>query len=84
MSLLCYSFADGSLSNSHLFHQCNAMAIFLSEQGIKAKPFHRGIKQHELDMTLKQWIDGKVDCVVATVAFGMASWLPQPRGQALD
>jgi superfamily II DNA helicase RecQ len=49
------------------------VSTFLSDQGIKAKPFHRGVKQSELDKTLTEWIIGKVDCVVATIAFGMVS-----------
>lgn len=58
---------------------CDAVSTFLSEHGVKAKPFHRGVKQYELDRTLTQWIVGDVDCVVATIAFGMGIDKPDVR-----
>lgn len=47
------------------------MSDFLQENHIKARPFHRGLKGHALDDTLKKWLKGDIDCVVATIAFGM-------------
>lgn len=48
------------------------MSEFLADNHqIRARAFHRGVKQAELDRTLDQWLAGKVDVVIATIAFGM-------------
>lgn len=44
--------------------QCDQVAEMLREEGIRAKPFHRGLKNPELDKTMQQWLDGGVECVV--------------------
>ncbi|KAI6123782.1 P-loop containing nucleoside triphosphate hydrolase protein [Pisolithus croceorrhizus] len=55
---------------------CDELSQFLIGKGLKAKPYHRGIKSSELDETLKAWQaggteKGDVDVVCATIAFGM-------------
>lgn len=55
---------------------CDELSQFLTGKGLKAKPYHRGIKSSELDETLKAWQaggteKGNVDVVCATIAFGM-------------
>ncbi|KAI5450400.1 hypothetical protein NCC49_003182, partial [Naganishia albida] len=58
---------------------CDAVSEFLSTNGVKAKPFHRGLKGYMLDDTLKKWLVGDIDCVVATIAFGMGIDKPDVR-----
>jgi hypothetical protein len=58
---------------------CDQVAEMLRDTGIKARPFHRGLKSHELDKTLQQWLSGEVECVVATIAFGMGIDKPNVR-----
>jgi hypothetical protein len=41
----------------------------LREEGIRAKPFHRGLKNPELDKTMQQWLEGGVECVVLILEF---------------
>ncbi|KAI6006460.1 P-loop containing nucleoside triphosphate hydrolase protein, partial [Pisolithus marmoratus] len=55
---------------------CDELSHFLTAKGLKARPYHRGIKYVALDETLKGWQTGgtekgNVDVVCATVAFGM-------------
>lgn len=63
---------------------CDELAEFLRSRGIMAAPYHRGLKDIQADWNQKKWInnrddgDGqKVDCMVATIAFGMGivEWL---------
>lgn len=48
-------------------NQCDAVAEVLRQTGIRAKAYHRGLSSHELDKTLKSWLDGSIECVVATI-----------------
>ncbi|KAI6044873.1 P-loop containing nucleoside triphosphate hydrolase protein [Pisolithus marmoratus] len=55
---------------------CDELSHFLTAKGLKARPYHRGIKLSDLDETLKGWQaggteKGNVDVDCATVAFGM-------------
>lgn len=58
---------------------CDELAGFLRGRGIMAAPYHRGLKDMEADLNQKKWINNdaedqagsKVDCIVATIAFGM-------------
>jgi superfamily II DNA helicase RecQ len=43
------------------------------KQGIRARPFHGLMKKTEKDELMAQWMAGEVECIVATVAFGMVS-----------
>ncbi|KAI6044885.1 P-loop containing nucleoside triphosphate hydrolase protein [Pisolithus marmoratus] len=59
-----------------LRQMCDELSHFLTAKGLKARPYHRGIKLLELDETLKGWQaggteKGNIDVVCATVAFGM-------------
>ncbi|KAJ7069443.1 ATP-dependent DNA helicase [Mycena amicta] len=57
---------------------CDELSQFLRGQGIRARPYHRGLKPRELDSTLREWTrgggsgeGGSVDVVCATIAFGL-------------
>ncbi|EJT98732.1 ATP-dependent DNA helicase [Dacryopinax primogenitus] len=58
---------------------CDQVAGFLRRKGITAKPYHRGVSPKVLATTLQEWLDDKVEVVVATVAFGMGIDKPDVR-----
>lgn len=47
------------------------LAGFLSENGIKAAPYHGGMKNEERVRIQNLFMSGAIPCVVATIAFGM-------------
>ncbi|KAH8918340.1 ATP-dependent DNA helicase [Atractiella rhizophila] len=53
--------------------RCDYVADQLRKRGIQARAYHRDLKPRDLEWTQKEWVSGsgKVDVVVATVAFGM-------------
>lgn len=55
------------------------VARFLYTQGIKAKPYHSGLKTAEKELVLQNWLDNEVQVVVATIAFGMGIDHPDVR-----
>ena len=44
---------------------------FLKFHKINARPYHAGMKNDERELIQNNFMDGKLDCVVATIAFGM-------------
>ncbi|WOO84796.1 ATP-dependent DNA helicase Q5 [Vanrija pseudolonga] len=50
---------------------CEDIAAHLNERGIKAKPFYASLPLSKREETLDDWKAGKVECIVATIAFGM-------------
>lgn len=61
-------------------NSCDQLATFLAANGVHAAPYHRGMKDTDADTNQQRWLnnqqlaDGghaRVDCIVATVAFGM-------------
>ncbi|KIY46719.1 ATP-dependent DNA helicase [Fistulina hepatica ATCC 64428] len=51
---------------------CDDLVQYLRGKGLRARPYHRGIKAAKLNQTLQQWTYGDgVDIVVATIAFGL-------------
>ena len=55
------------------------LSRFLYRQGFKAKPYHAGIKTKDRDETLSQWMNGDINIIVATIAFGMGIDYPSVR-----
>lgn len=47
------------------------LADLINEYGIKCLPYHAGIVSKKREEIQKKFIDGKVKCMVATIAFGM-------------
>jgi ATP-dependent DNA helicase RecQ len=51
--------------------EAEALADALSESSLRAASYHAGMKPHERDDVQKRFMDGGIDVVVATTAFGM-------------
>jgi ATP-dependent DNA helicase RecQ len=47
------------------------VAEFLSSNNINAFPYHAGMDNESRELIQNNFLDGKIDCVVATIAFGM-------------
>ncbi len=47
------------------------VSAFLYNNGINAYPYHAGMADEEREETQNKFLAGKIDCVVATIAFGM-------------
>ncbi|MFC9351458.1 RecQ family ATP-dependent DNA helicase [Arthrobacter sp. NPDC057013] len=56
-----------------------AYAAELAEHGLRAAAYHAGRKQSERDQVHEQFLDGELDVVVATTAFGMGIDKPNVR-----
>ncbi|PBK75188.1 ATP-dependent DNA helicase [Armillaria solidipes] len=50
---------------------CNELASFLRGKGLGVRAYHKGLTPNILDKTLREWTDGSIDVVVATIAFGL-------------
>ena len=51
--------------------QTEALAVFLHNNGIKARAFHAGLPVHVKENTFKAFVQDEIQVVVATIAFGM-------------
>lgn len=47
------------------------VAAFLSSNNIKASPYHAGMDNEKRELVQNDFLNGKIACVVATIAFGM-------------
>lgn len=47
------------------------VAAFLSSNNINASPYHAGMDNEKRELIQNDFLNGKIDCVVATIAFGM-------------
>lgn len=56
------------------YEQCEEVAGFLSNRRIKAMPYYKNLSQTVKDQALAGWKDGSIECIVATIAFGMVSF----------
>lgn len=50
---------------------CEEVAKRLKNDGINAQSYHAGLSSTMRDKTMKLWYEGKIDIIVATIAFGM-------------
>jgi ATP-dependent DNA helicase RecQ len=51
--------------------QTETLAVFLHNNGIKARAFHAGLPVHVKENTYKEFVRDEIQVVVATIAFGM-------------
>ena len=51
--------------------EVDALAVWLGEEGVRAKPYHAGLSDVERHRNQDAFLDEDADVVVATVAFGM-------------
>ncbi|BEJ15900.1 hypothetical protein CspHIS471_0505050 [Cutaneotrichosporon sp. HIS471] len=58
---------------------CHVVADALSAAGISALPFHAKLSTHKRNAALDDWKEGRVECIVATIAFGMGVDQPHVR-----
>ena len=54
-------------------HQCQDVAKELRDKGINALAYHAQLTEEQRDLALHHWKVGDVECIVATIAFGMVS-----------
>ncbi len=47
------------------------VAAYLSSQGLVASAYHAGMKNEEREVVQQRFMEGDLDCVAATIAFGM-------------
>ena len=50
---------------------CGMLAGRLSSKGIRAKAYHAGLHVTDRSEIQKQWMEGTVPVIVATISFGM-------------
>nr|ODN81261.1 ATP-dependent DNA helicase [Cryptococcus depauperatus CBS 7841] len=50
---------------------CEDVAEGLRQKGIKAMPYYKNLNKTIKDDALARWKDGSIECIVATIAFGM-------------
>src|SRR5687767_1820986 len=51
--------------------EVEALAAWLSDSGIRARPYHAGLDDRERSRNQDLFLDEEIDVIVATVAFGM-------------
>ncbi len=59
--------------------QADELAEQMRERGLRARPYHAGLKALERDEAQEAFMTGEVDVMVATVAFGMGIDKPDVR-----
>lgn len=59
--------------------QCETVANALNAAGVIAKAFHAKLAAYKRNGALDDWKAGKVECIVATIAFGMGVDQPHVR-----
>ncbi|EMR11300.1 hypothetical protein PNEG_00329 [Pneumocystis murina B123] len=83
LSLMNLNFQNDMNSNKNLFvsicgiiyakkrDTCEEVAKRLKNDGINAQSYHAGLSPATRDKIMKLWCEGKIDIIVATIAFGM-------------
>ena len=51
--------------------EVEALAAWLSESGVRARPYHAGLEDRERHRNQDAFLEEEIDVIVATVAFGM-------------
>ncbi|WP_169064675.1 RecQ family ATP-dependent DNA helicase [Geodermatophilus dictyosporus] len=55
------------------------LADALTDRGLRARPYHAGLRKSEREDAQRAWMDDELDVVVATTAFGMGIDKPGTR-----
>ncbi|OCF39886.1 hypothetical protein I317_06323 [Kwoniella heveanensis CBS 569] len=58
---------------------CENVSAYLGDRGIKSRPYYKARGNEANRITLEAWNDGMVECIVATIAFGMGIDQPHVR-----
>ncbi|WVF72326.1 hypothetical protein IAT40_007139 [Kwoniella sp. CBS 6097] len=58
---------------------CENVSAFLGDRGIKSRPYYKARGNEANRITLEAWNDGMIECIVATIAFGMGIDQPHVR-----
>ncbi|EJT51651.1 ATP dependent DNA helicase [Trichosporon asahii var. asahii CBS 2479] len=67
------------VNRKNLFYECDVVAEKLNDSGITASPFYARMPEAQKSRALVDWKDGKISCIVATIAFGMGIDHPHVR-----
>jgi superfamily II DNA helicase RecQ len=51
--------------------QCDQVATTLRRKGINARAYYATMKTYAKDEAMEAWKTGEIECIVATIAFGM-------------
>uniref|UniRef100_A0AC34RDB0 Helicase C-terminal domain-containing protein n=1 Tax=Panagrolaimus sp. JU765 TaxID=591449 RepID=A0AC34RDB0_9BILA len=55
------------------------MAGLFNSEGFKAEPYHAGLPDQTRSRTQNDWMEGKINVICATIAFGMGIDKPNVR-----
>lgn len=56
-------------------NKCDDVVEILKKKGIKARAYYASLKEAELTDAITSWKEGRIECIVATIAFGMVGQL---------
>ncbi|MBA3641686.1 MAG: DNA helicase RecQ [Acidobacteria bacterium] len=62
---------DGGIIYCTSRREVEALASWLTESGVRARPYHAGLDDRERSRNQDLFLDEEIDVIVATVAFGM-------------
>lgn len=70
--LLKKRYADKSgIIYAHSKNDCENISAAMNSMGLQVKPYHADLSLDERTDILRKWLSGKLQAVVATIAFGM-------------
>eukprot|EP00002_Diphylleia_rotans_P011567 TRINITY_DN2284_c0_g1_i1.p1 TRINITY_DN2284_c0_g1~~TRINITY_DN2284_c0_g1_i1.p1 ORF type:complete len:448 (+),score=86.11 TRINITY_DN2284_c0_g1_i1:45-1388(+) len=59
--------------------ECERLSLFFSKVGLKVGVYHAGLSHYQRDRSQREWTDGTVNYLCATIAFGMGIDKPNVR-----
>jgi superfamily II DNA helicase RecQ len=59
--------------------RCEELSDFLAEKGINCDYYHADLEQESKNKRQRNWMENKLDIIIATVAFGMGIDKPDVR-----
>jgi ATP-dependent DNA helicase RecQ len=70
-SILARHKGEGGIIYCTSRREVEALAAWLTETGVRARPYHAGLEDRERSRNQDLFLDEEIDIIVATVAFGM-------------